>query len=291
MMTSEVLPAETEVFEDRPVIDIDSLVETNLPPLSPTNLKIPELLRDDNSSTRKIADAVGFDPMLTTRLLKLANSSLYCRQNSVTSISQAIDSLGRKSVYDIVMLGAFADGFSKEISTSVYGRMIWEHSIVVGLLSRELSRVLGLRGTEEAFLCGLLHDIGKILLLKAEPQRYQALLAEPTEAAMLAAEEEFLGVTHAEVGAFVTHKWELPDMVCSVLLHHHQPLKGTGVITHIVNAADFISNVNGFGLRLESAEDAATAESFEFLKLTAAQIDAAWENIQPSLQEVIPMFQ
>jgi putative nucleotidyltransferase with HDIG domain len=291
MMTSDVLPAEPETSAAPPVIDIEALIKTGVPPLSRTKMRIPELLRDENCSTKKIAEAVMFDPVLTTRLLKLANSSLYARRSTVTSISQAIEALGRRSLYDMVMMSAMADGFAKEIVTSVYGRIIWEHSIVVGLLAREISSILGLRGTEEAFLCGVLHDIGKILLLKAEPEWYQSLLAEPTEAEMLRVEEEALGVTHAEVGAYVTHKWALPEMVCRVILHHHQPHQGTGVINHIVNVADLIANVNGYGLRLEGTEELMLSESAAHLRLTTDQITTAWSNIQDSLKEVLSMFQ
>lgn len=292
MMTSEVLPADTETSSTLPVLDIEAMIKTSIPPLGRATMRIPELLKDDNCSTKKIAEAVGFDPMLTTRLLKLANSSLYARRNTVTSISQAIESLGRKSLYDIVMMSAMADGFAKEIVNSVYGRIIWEHSIVVGLLAREISNVLGLRGTEEAFLCGVLHDLGKILLLKAEPQRYQSLLGEPTEEEMLRAEEEILGLTHAEVGAYVTHKWELPDLVCGVILHHHSPENSTNfaVISHVVNVADAIANVNGYGLRLEESEDLMRSPSVARLRLTPDQIETAWSNIQDSLKEVLSMF-
>ncbi|MBS1794942.1 MAG: HDOD domain-containing protein [Acidobacteria bacterium] len=273
-------------------LDVEELIRTRIPTLSRTNMKIPELLRDDNCPTRKIADAVGFDPVLTTRLLKMANSSLYARRNTANSIQQAIEALGRKSVYDIVMLGAMADSFAKEIVSSIYGRILWEHSIVVGLLAREVGRLLGLRGTEEAFLCGILHDIGKILLLKAETEYYNGIIAEPSERELLRAEEITFGLTHAEVGAYISYKWDLPEIVCNVILYHHQPEKTTGssVVTHIVNVADLIANVNGYGVRLEEVEALAFSESVRLLRLETDQITEAWANIQDSLAEVLSMF-
>jgi putative nucleotidyltransferase with HDIG domain len=292
MITLEVEPSETEDSPIRCPLDIEALVKTKIPPLSRTNMRIPELLRDDNCSTKKLADAVGFDPMLATRLLKLANSSLFARLTPVNSIQQAIETLGRKSLYDIVMLGAMADGFAREIVASMYGRIIWEHSIVVGLLSRELSKTLRLRGTEEAFLCGILHDIGKILLLKAEPEIYQTLLDLPSEAEMLRGEEATFGVTHAEIGAYVTHEWQLPATVCGVILYHHKPQISISsvVISHIVNVADTIANVNGYGLRLAEIEELTESESVRALRLETDQITTAWANIQDSLREVLSMF-
>ncbi|MEP6902568.1 MAG: HDOD domain-containing protein [Actinomycetota bacterium] len=273
-------------------VDIDLLVKLKLPPLNQSVMRISELLRDENVSTKKLANVVGFDPILAVRLLKLANSSLYARQKAATSIQQAIEAIGLKSLYDIVMLGAMADGFAKEIGNMVYGRIVWEHSIAVGLLSREISNIIGLRGTEEAFLCGLLHDIGKILLLRGEPQLFESFIDITSEIEMLEGEEKVFGLTHAEIGAYVTHKWELPEVVCGVIMHHHNPSRATisTVMTNVVNAADLIANINGYGIRVEDENEIFRSESVAFLNLNKLQINTAWENIQGSLLEVLSTF-
>lgn len=293
MITQDVSLFEIDQVQSRKVVDIESLVKLKLPPLNRTVLRISELLRDENVSTRKLADAVGLDPILAARLLKLANSSLYARKKTTTSIEQAIGAVGIKSLYDIVMLGAMADGFSKEISTMVSGRIVWEHSIVVGLLSRQISDLLDMRGTEEAFLCGLLHDIGKILLLKAEPVEYPKICENMSEGEMLAEEERVFGLTHAEIGAYVTNKWQLPDVVCGVIMHHHSPRNATvsTVITHIVNVADHLANMNGYGVRLDDEQELLCSQSVSFLNLNAAQLVTAWENIEDSLGEVLATFE
>ena len=241
MITRDVAPPSIGTTLPKQTVKIDSLIRLKLPPLSRTVLQISELLRDPNVSSERLAQAVGCDPLLTARLLKMSNSSLFFREIPVISIKQAIDVLGRKTLYDIVMLGAMADGFSREISDVVYGRIVWEHSIAVGLLSREISTMLGLRGTEAAFLCGLLHDIGKILILKGDPEMFESFINSFSEIEMLKCEEEVFGLTHAEIGAYVTLKWELPEAVCSVILHHHHPQESTisTVITNIVNAGGF----------------------------------------------------
>ncbi|MBS1794944.1 MAG: HDOD domain-containing protein [Acidobacteria bacterium] len=273
-------------------IDVDSLVRLKLPPLNGTVARISELLRDPNISSRKLAEAVGYDPILAARLLKMANSSLYARKKATTSIERAIEAIGLKALYDVVMLGAMADGFAREIGTMVYGRIIWEHSIVVALLSRTISDLLNLRGTEEAFLCGLLHDIGKILLLKAEPEKFVGLLENKPEAEMLRDEEYVFGLTHAEIGAYVTHKWQLPDVVCCAIMHHHNPCNATvsTVITHIIAVADLVANINGYGLRLDEENALFDSRSVSFLNLSSAQISLAWENIQEPFQEVVKTF-
>lgn len=278
--------------DESSTFDIKSLLKIKLPPLSSTVTRVSELLREPEVSTRKLADAVGFDPVLAARLLKLANSSMYMRRRPATSLHQAIETIGLKSLYDVVMLGAMADGFANEIRCMVFGRVIWEHSVVVGLLARELSSILGLRGTEEAFLCGLLHDIGRIFLLKAETAVYESILESPTEAESLARERAAFQYTHAEVGAFIAYNWKLPETVCGVILNHHEPSDAqiSNVVTHIVNAADLIANVNGYGLRLEEETQIFAADSVAYLDLDPDQINLAWQSIQQSLAEVVSVF-
>ncbi|MBS1794943.1 MAG: HDOD domain-containing protein [Acidobacteria bacterium] len=292
MISRDVLPSGIGTSLSKPVIDINQLIRLKLPPLNRTVLRVSELLRDPNVSTRKLAGVVGCDPVLAARLLKLANSCLFFRQAPVISIQQAIEAVGLKALYDIVMLGAMADGFAKEISNTVYGRQIWEHSIVVALIAREISGILGLRGTEEAFLCGLLHDIGKILLLKGETEKFESILDATTEAGMLKGEEGAFGLTHAEVGAFVTHKWELPEVVTSVIMNHHRPRFATisTVTTYVVNAADQVANLHGYGLRLDSREDVLISDSVQKLRLSEEHLETAWGNIQNSLLEVLATF-
>jgi putative nucleotidyltransferase with HDIG domain len=213
---------------------------------------------------------------------------LYSLRNPVTTIQKALDAIGTRSLYDLVLLDAMADGFGNEIRNSVLIKTIWEHSIAVGLLSREISRIVGLKGAEEAFVCGLLHDIGKILMLRADVERFESLLEHKTELGMLDWEDKIYGFDHTEVGAYVANKWRLPEAVCSVIMYHHRPTKSTQsmVMANIVNAADVIANHHGYGLRLEDEMTLMTAESIALLKLDRPQINQAWENIQGAIDDV-----
>ena len=152
---------------------IEKILKANLPPLPGSVFRILELLRDVNVSNSALATAVGYDPLLAARLLRLANSTFYSRQNNVTTIHRAIDTIGTKALYDAVMLGVAANTFSKEIEGSATGRAVWEHSLAVALLARELTDISQMRGGENAFICGLLHDIGKLILLKSDPEGFK----------------------------------------------------------------------------------------------------------------------
>lgn len=272
----------------RPKLNIELLVKVKLPPMKSTVLRLMELLRDPDVMTATLAETVRYDPILATRVLRLANSALYSLRKPVTTIQKALDAIGTRSLYDLVMLDAMADGFGNEIRNSVLIKTIWEHSIAVGLLSRELMRMLKLQGGEEAFVCGLLHDIGKILMLRADVERFESLLEQKEEAGMLEWENLIYGFDHTEVGAYVANKWRLPDAVCSVIMYHHHPAKApqSMAMANIVNAADLIANLHGYGLRLEDDAKLITSESIALLKLDRPQINQAWENIQDAISEV-----
>lgn len=289
------LQTNSSVAERPPVsvkIDLEAMIRTKLPPLSGSVIRILQLLQDVNVTTRSLSNAVSYDPQLTTRILRLANSPIYYQQREVTSIQQAIDIIGLRSLYDILMLGVAVGAFSKEIQHSVIGRIIWEHSLTVALYARELSKIMGLRGAEEVFICGLLHDIGKIMLLRADSENYTNILEKKSESEMLSWETETFGYDHSQVGAIVARGWKLPDEVCQVILNHHKAAQSdqSVMVSHLINIADIVANYNSYGLRLEEDESLTNSESIIFLNLKTEQLEKAWLNIEDSLDEVINAF-
>ena len=273
-------------------IDIEELVKTKVPMMQGSVARISSMLNDINVSSKNLTDAVSYDPILTARILRLANSPIYSLQKNVTTLRQAIEIVGMKSIYEILIVGLAADSFAREIRESREGQKIWEHSLAVALVSRELGRLLGLRGTEEAFICGLLHDIGKILLLRADFTEYAKLLAEENEHLMLQNEVAAYGYTHAQVGSFVANRWGLPEGVCHTILNHHDPSQSgqLAVIAHLVCVADMIANINGFGLRNSQQEMPEETDSTIVLNLTSEQMDIAWANSLENIMEITSTF-
>lgn len=270
-------------------IDLEAIIKSRLPPLPGSVTRILHLLQDPNVSTRTLAESVGYDPLLTLRILRLANSPMYYLQRKVRSIENAIDVIGVRTLYDIVMVGVASEAFAKEIKDSAIGRIVWEHSLTVALIARELSRKLGMRGSDEVFLCGLLHDIGKIMLLCADADQYAPVLEKSTESELLEWEVKLFGYDHAVVGSVVAQAWKLPDEVCRVIFNHHlvNSDENFSMVSHVVNVANIVANVNGYGLRLDAAENLFNSKSMMLLKIKPAQIDEIWNEIEENLQEVI----
>jgi putative nucleotidyltransferase with HDIG domain len=290
-MLNSMLPVPEKVIA-KPKIDIEKIVRLTLPPLPQSAIRISELLKNLNVSTSALADVIKYDPLLTTRVLQLANSPIYFQRNTVATLVHAIEVVGTASLYDIVMLGITADVFAKEISKTILGRKIWEHSLAVALLAKELSKISNTVGAEEAFLCGLLHDIGKIMLLRADANNYAGILEQKTVSNILDWERNLFGYDHAQIGALVVRRWRLPENVCFAILNHHYDSQSSGLVmsAHLVNLADTIVNIHGFGLHREDESSLLSSESAMILQISEADLHTAWESIQDNLKYVISVL-
>lgn len=270
--------------------DLELLVKAKLPPLPGSILKISALLLDYNCSQRKIADAVGCDPMLASRVLRLANSPIYAFQQKITSLTTAVGALGNKAIYEMIVMGMIADSFPNEIRNSVVGRDNWLHSLAVAIGARELCGLMKLRGVDEAFTCGLMHDIGKILIFKADSALFTEMFNQSDSNDMTYVEREILGFDHAQVGALAARRWNLSDSVCNMILYHHDPTASVDALlmTHVINIADNLAYIKNH--KKEYGEDFLNSASMLTLDFKTAQLDAVWEKVVNELREILRAF-
>lgn len=291
-MSLQITEPRFESVSIKPKINIDLLVETNLPPSPGSIIRITKLLRDVNSSTRALTEAVSYEPMLVVRILRLVNSPIYGLERNVTSIQTAIQAIGNNILNEIVMMELAATTFGKEIRNSIYARNIWVHSLAVAIVARELTKHLKMSGTEEAFTCGLLHDIGKFILLSNDFENFTLLLDDSGESEMLRCEQEQYGYNHAEIGSLVARRWGLQEDVCYSILHHHNPSQASQgmLMAHIIDIADMIANEKGYGLRKEEREKMLNSESVIKLNLSEDDIENLWNKVEGNISEVIKTF-
>ena len=283
---------ETKSVALKPKLDIEALVETNLPPSPGNIMRITKMLNDLNTPTRKVTEAVSYEPMLVASILRLANSPIYGLERKVTLIEGAIKTIGNQRLNEIVMMGLGSSTFAKQIRASAVARKIWEHSLAVAIFARELSRELKLKGTEEAFTCGLLHDIGKLILFTHDFQDFMATLNENDENVMLYNERQQFGYDHAQVGSLVARRWDLQDEVCDTICYHHNPTMSPYpmVVAHIIEVADIIANIKGYGLRQEEESTLLASASVMKLNLTPEGLETLWNNTEAGINEVIQTF-
>lgn len=221
---------------------------------SPTGVsqQLTRELASPEVSISRIALIIGKDPAIAAKILQMANSAFFGIRNKVSSLSQAVSVLGIDSVKMLLSVTEIFSVFSSDSSNKANTAKIYEHSLRVGSLVRELAKAESLtaHSLEDAVAAGLLHDIGKLVLAWKSPAKYAKCnsIMKKEGLGCCEAENKVFGTTHAEVGAYLLGLWGLPENVVEVLAFHHTPsLSGGSVFgpltaVHFANAYDYMSD-------------------------------------------------
>jgi putative nucleotidyltransferase with HDIG domain len=201
----------------------DSLI--SLPTLPTVIAKMLELVDNPKTSASSLSSLIMQDQVLTARILKLANSSFYAFPRQIGTVKLALIVLGFESVKEMGLSLSVFNSFKGESGKHFDISQFWHHSISVGAGSRMLARESCYRLAGEAFVAGLLHDIGKIVLNQYLPEEFAAIQSRIWEDGIGCeqAEMEILGVTHAEVGAWLAERWNLPVSLVEAIRWHAHP--------------------------------------------------------------------
>ncbi len=220
----------------------------DIPTLSQVAWKVLKTLSDKGSSAHDLEKLISRDQALTARILRVANSSFLGNQKQVLRISEAILRLGTRRLRSLV-LAASIDGVCR--ARSLKNRLMWDHALAVGLAAGFLAGECNYPDHEEAFVSGLMHDLGKVILDSHLADKYQEVLdlVYNENLSFADAEKRVLGFDHTEVGALVAKSWNLPPVLQEVVLMHHQPRSATldPNLCAIVSLADGMCVKYGIG--------------------------------------------
>lgn len=183
-------------------------------------LRIHRVARESSASLGSMERAVSMDPALAGRLLKIANSSFYGLNKRVDSVRRAVQLLGFYPTRDLAL--ALAVGSLGKQGTAL-SRLAWERSLFTAVGMQHIARYIRNADRNQAFVTGLLHDIGAMLLLELEPEAYAPLFKTfHRQGANLVRAEQFqLGYSHAQLAGEVLRRWNLPDDVATSVAEHH----------------------------------------------------------------------
>ena len=214
------------IARDMPASVVERIAKLakDLPALPAVAQKAMALLGDPSTEPEELQGVLSRDAALALKVLRLANSAYYRRGREITTLSAAVVVLGFKTIHTCVLSSAVHRVISA--AGSVADRL-WEHSFAAGAACRELARVarLSVVEREEAFLCGLFHDVGKGVIAAKFPGVY----AEPLG---LAGEVEQLGFHHGHLGHVLLSRWEIPETLRLAVAGHHDPdTDGLGRLT------------------------------------------------------------
>lgn len=200
-----------------------------IPPLPAAVERLCQMAQDPEVDARDVAQVIATNEILTTRILRVTNSSFYGLSQRIGTVSQAIVILGLQGVKNLA-LGVTAFGFrtSSEVSTPLDRRELWRHGLAVASAARQISRLIDSGDAEETFTAGLLHDIGKVIFMEFYPVEYARVLEKAAAGGLpvFQLEEEVFGLNHATVGEALCQHWKMPLGLTRMVADHHLGVTG-----------------------------------------------------------------
>lgn len=220
----------------------------SLPPVPVVSRKLVAAMQQESCSTAEVSRILSSDQALASQVLKLVNSSFYGLSGKVGTISHAVVILGFAAVRNLA-IGLSTASVIQSVARDQDLAEFWRHSVATAAAARVLAETAGHADAEEAFVAGLLHDLGALLMeLVTEPGVYTAVSRGTHD--IIAAEDEAFGINHAKAGQILLRHWRIPEPLChSVRFHHHveayrsDPRK----LTAFVAAGDLLAGAIGAG--------------------------------------------
>lgn len=234
-------------------IDI-RIVDQDLPVLSAVATRVLAMLGDDQSDLNGLLKLIRLDAALTAKILRLANSPMYGGLVEARSIDQAILRLGAKALKQAVLIAATGEVFDQN---DTHAQEIWSHSLAVGVASQALSIKVSQAKSDEAFVAGVLHDIGKLALYSHGPKDYGDLIDETRKRGVRfyrIENEQIRYCSHETVGALIGRKWRLGGDILEVIRFHHvvedkpEVCRRAAPIVNLVSVANLLAIESGFGM-------------------------------------------
>lgn len=202
--------------------DFNTIVSTmgDLPPSPAVASKLLELLRKPDTETRELVTTLSLDPAVSARVLKMANSVIYDQQRQVTTVERAIIVVGQNTLRNLAL------EISLQNAKRTYGlleRRLWENSIASAVASRLIARTAGAYEPEEAYLAGLLHNIGKTVMMNRDKALYKEVqrIVDIGDGELVDVERGLFAYSHDMVGAALLDYWNFPEQLIAATHHHH----------------------------------------------------------------------
>jgi HD-like signal output (HDOD) protein/signal transduction histidine kinase len=258
------------------------LLIARLPAMPQILIRLLAHLQADDLGMPELAALVSKDAGMTGKILTVANSSAYHRAARQPNLEQAMVALGTDMIKTLVISDSVFQTFNSFPNSGATDlRAFWKHSLTAAVLARELARHIHYSQPEEAYLAGLLHNVGRLALLATAPKEYGFNFNAPDDDDLCAVEQRTLQITHAEAGAWLIERWELDSFLADSVLYHHEPgerLAGSHPLIRVVRAAHLLAgHSDDPALVIEAAKlcDLEPEAADELLTQAARQVERA----------------
>jgi len=271
---------------------VDQCNVEQLPSLSGVAVEILRLSRNELASMDDLAKVIKTDPALTVKMLKTVNSSLFNLNREIISIQDAVKLLGMRSVRVLALSFSLAESAQGKKGDAFDFEAYWRRSLSQAVAARQLGMAVAPRQAEEAFVSGLLADLGSVAAWRCAPDRYNEVIEQwrRHERSLQAIEEEKFGETHAALSGELMGRWGLPDTLCeAVRSHHGGEGAGSSLLDRVVRAAADIADL--FCREIVSSElEAVKLGALSLTGIAPEKLEEILESLDEGVREAASML-
>jgi HD-like signal output (HDOD) protein len=278
-----------------PQLELTSLLqdEVQLPPMPQVLEELREITADENVSVKDIGKVLLKDAGLSAFLLRLVNSSFYGFSARVDTITRAVSCIGIKPLYSLALGFVFSEIIARVPKNMPGLDSLWRHSLAVGIVAQAIWEVQeGKEDSERLFVVGLLHDVGKLVLMCVAGEHARILYGQSEEATVLCdLEDETLGFNHAKLGGILLKKWNMPASLVTAVQWHHNPYSAAHYKEPtVIHLSDMLVNGLGLGMCPYSPVPALCRDSAERYALKPGTLELAVEALTDRLEDIHASF-
>lgn len=268
----------------------------SIPPMPGAAQKAFKLSVDPNAEARDFIDVIESDEALSARILKIANSVFFDRGQKSTTIEHAVHVIGLNELRSLLNATSLAEIFP---STSSIRNFAWSNDIATALIARTLAQRILPSKAEVAFLGGLMHDLGRLLLIQRTSSDYSKVIriVEETGKSFHEAEGDIFPFDHTEVGQLIAEKWNFTPELIEIIRYHHQPFSyfsGISLLS-IVKCADIFAHAIGLGhlkgfFKLQKEFELQVQDAFEHLNIAHPEHHALLQQFQKNYEVEFDLY-
>ncbi len=258
-----------------------------LPEIPSIVYELNEVISNPLSSADRMAQVINKSPSLTALLLKIVNSSFYGLPSRVDRVSLAVTLIGTREISALALGISILSMFKKIPSKLLNMQSFLHHCLACGIVSRLLAAQKSMLQTEQMFTSGLLHDLGRLIVLIYFPEEALAVMqqAEATSSCLYMEENRLWGCHHAQIGKFLMNQWKLPLSLENAVYFHHEPAEAPEPVSAaIVHVADILVNALGIGTSGERLVPPLEPKAWESLKLPVSCLEVVTRQVVNQLK-------
>jgi HD-like signal output (HDOD) protein len=253
-------------------------------------IKVKQLIDDDTTSMDDIAEVINYDPAIMSQVLKISNSALYKFPKTVTTVTKSIQVIGTRSIYDLVLAYGVANAF-KDIDPDIVDlEKFWEQAVSCALLCKYLAEELNIKEPEKLFVCGLLHNLGELVLVQLNPDLAKKCASISSESTPLTLQKKNVGFSYADISSELLKIWGIPIDISQIVSKTHvSENKAENIEERIIQLA-YLLALNNVNSEFYSNHADITEDMYESLGIDLECVNNALDFSNLQLMSALALF-